>query len=58
MFEISYIESYLHVSMQISGSVLIKASKLLLEILRNTRLQALVSKNPPWRLPSVLSPIG
>ena len=35
-----------------------KEGKLLLEILRNTRLQALVSKNPPRRLPSVLSPVS
>ena len=35
-----------------------KAGKLLLEILRSTRLQALVSKNPPRRLPSVLSPVS
>ena len=35
-----------------------KGGKLLLEILRNRRLQALVSKNPPRRLPSVLSPVS
>ena len=39
-----------------SGVVPTKAGKLLLEIFRNTRLQALVSKNPPRRLPLVLSP--
>ena len=35
-----------------------KVGKLLLEILRNTRLQTLVSKNLPRRLPLVLSPVS